>query len=144
MFWVRERMRRTKHTNECIWKNGSYKKRYQECGQRVISRYRRNTMKRVQTKSFPIRRENTYLVEEFEDEREVALGVCNLEQRHDVGVLQLLQDGDLADGRGGRALIDRVEADLLERHYAVRSLVAALVDDAISALAELAEVRVTG
>lgn len=49
----------------------------------------------------------------LEDEHELALGVDDIVEGEDVGVLQLLHQGDLADGCGGCAFF-RIEVDLLE------------------------------
>ena len=74
-------------------------------------------------------------IQELKDQVElVAVGVDDVEQPHDVGILHLLQQGDLADGGAGDALVLGLEADLLEGDDAARVLqVARFVDDAIGA-----------
>lgn len=59
----------------------------------------------------------------FKNQDEFAIGVDHLPQVHDVHVVQLLQDGDLADSRGGDALLLRLQPDLLEREYLAGLLV---------------------
>ena len=59
-------------------------------------------------------------VEEFEDEVElVAVGVHNVEQLDNVGVLHFLEERDLANGGAGNALIFGLETDLLQSNNAV-------------------------
>jgi hypothetical protein len=54
-------------------------------------------------------------IEEFEDKVElVAIGVNNVQQLNNVGVLHLLQEGDLANCSAGNALIFGFEANLLQ------------------------------
>lgn len=74
-------------------------------------------------------------VEELEDEVElVAVGVYDVEQADDVGVVHLLEQRDLANGSRGDALIFGFEADLLERDDALVLCceVAGLVDNSVS------------
>ena len=52
-------------------------------------------------------------VKVLEDEGELLLGVDDVVQAHDIRVLQLLEDGDLADRRRWDALVLRLEPDLL-------------------------------
>lgn len=61
--------------------------------------------------------------------------VHNVQQAHDVRVIQLLQQGDLADGGGWYTLIFGLEANLLERDNALvgGGEVAGFVDDAVCA-----------
>jgi hypothetical protein len=73
-------------------------------------------------------------VEELEDKVElVAVGVYDVEQADDVGVVHLLEQRDLADGGRGDALIFGFETDLLERDDALVLCceVAGLVDNSI-------------
>ena len=77
------------------------------------------------------------LVEELEGEEELRVDVDDVVERDDVRVAQLLEEADLADRRGGHALLLVREADLLQREDAVRPHVAHLVDDAVGALAHL-------
>ena len=51
----------------------------------------------------------------FEDERERVLRVHDIVQRDDVGVLELLEQRDLADRRARRALLV-LQSDLRDRH----------------------------
>ena len=58
-------------------------------------------------------------VEKLKDKVQfVAVGVDNVEEADNVGVAHLLEQGDLADGSRGNALILSLEADLLERNNA--------------------------
>jgi hypothetical protein len=75
-------------------------------------------------------------VEELKDEVQlVAVGVDDVEQAHDVGVVHLLEQRDLPDGRRRDALVLGFEADLLERDDALvlRGEVLGLVDDSVRA-----------
>ncbi len=64
----------------------------------------------------------------------LAVGVHDVQQSHDVRVVHLLQQRDLADGRARYAFVLGLQPDLLEGHDPVWvSEVARLVDDAISA-----------
>lgn len=69
----------------------------------------------------------------------VAVGVHNVEQAHNVRVVHLLEQRDLADGRRRHALVLGLEADLLERHDALvlGGEVARLVYDTVCALPNL-------
>lgn len=54
-------------------------------------------------------------IEEFEDEVQfVAVGVDDVEQAYDVGVIHFLEQGDFADGGGGDAFVFGFETDFLE------------------------------
>ena len=77
-------------------------------------------------------------VEELEDEVQlVAVGVHDVEQPHDVRVVHLLQQRDLADRRRRHALVLGLEPDLLECHDASAvQQVARLVDHAVCACGE--------
>jgi hypothetical protein len=75
-------------------------------------------------------------VKELKDEVElVAVGVDDVEQAHNVGIVHLLEQRNLADGRGRDALILGFEPDLLEGEDALVLCrqVLCLVDDAVSA-----------
>ena len=90
-------------------------------------------------------------VEELEDEVELLLDVHDVHQPaflsatrkrgegrgrgapDDVGVLELLEEADLADRGRGHALVLRLEADLLERDDLVGVHVARFVHDAVCA-----------
>lgn len=75
-------------------------------------------------------------VEELHDEVQlVAVGVDDVEETHDVGVVHFLEQRDLADGGRGHAFVFGLEADLLERDDAVVlcGQVARLVDNAVCA-----------
>jgi hypothetical protein len=63
----------------------------------------------------------------------VAIGMHDVEQAHDVGVVHLLKQRDLADGRRWDALIFGLEADLLEGDDALvlGGEVLGLVDDSV-------------
>ena len=63
------------------------------------------------------------VLEVFEDQDQLAVGVDDLAERDDVGVRQLLEDRYFPDGSGGDALFFRLEADLLEREDLVGLLV---------------------
>ena len=54
------------------------------------------------------------IVAVFEDEVELVLRVDNFFQLNDVGVLQALQEGDLADGSARNAVVFFLELDFLE------------------------------
>jgi hypothetical protein len=77
------------------------------------------------------------LVQEVEDQPQAALGVDEVFQRADVGVVQLLEEGDLPDGGRGDALVFVVQADLLEGYLLLGQLVDGFVDDAVGALTDL-------
>jgi len=72
-------------------------------------------------------------VEELEDEVElVAVGVDDIEEADDVWVLELLEEGDLANGGGGDAFIFGLETNLLQGNDAAAiEEVAGLVDDTV-------------
>lgn len=74
-------------------------------------------------------------VEELKDKVEfVAIGVDNVQQLHDVGVLHLLEEGDLADGGAGDTLILGFETDLFQSDDTVGGVqFASLVDDTVRA-----------
>jgi hypothetical protein len=56
-------------------------------------------------------------VQVLEDEvKLVAIGVNNVEQAHDVGIIHFFKERDLADRSGRNALIFGFKADLLERN----------------------------
>lgn len=71
-------------------------------------------------------------VEVLEDEVElVTVCVHDVEQAHDVDVLHLLEEGDLADGGAGHTLVFRFESDLFECDNRVRFEVLGFVHHAI-------------
>jgi hypothetical protein len=57
-------------------------------------------------------------VHELEDEHELRLGVDDIVEADNVGMLELLHETDLADGGRGRPFLG-IEMDLLERHELV-------------------------
>jgi hypothetical protein len=73
-------------------------------------------------------------VEEFHDEVElVAVGVNNIQEADDVGVVQFSQDGNLADGGAGNAFVFGLETDLFESdNAAIVAKITGFVDNAIS------------
>ena len=77
-------------------------------------------------------------VEELHDEVQfVAIGVHNVEEADDVGVVHLFEEGDLADGGGGDAFIFGFETDFLEGHNAAAvQEVAGFVNDSIGSWKE--------
>mmetsp|Transcript_15914 Transcript_15914/g.62183 ORF Transcript_15914/g.62183 Transcript_15914/m.62183 type:complete len:368 (-) Transcript_15914:146-1249(-) len=83
-------------------------------------------------------------VEELEHQEQPPLDVGNLLQQDDVGVVtaDLLEEGDLAEGSGGEAVLVLVDADLLERAVLARLRVGGAVYDAVGALSDLREVCV--
>jgi hypothetical protein len=64
----------------------------------------------------------------------VTVGVYDVEEADDVRVVHLLEEGDLADGGGGDALIFGFKTDLLEGDNALvlGGEVARLVDNSVS------------
>ena len=80
-------------------------------------------------------------VEELHDEVQlVAVGVHDVEQADDVGVVHLLQEGDLADGGGGDTFIFGFEADFLQGYNAATvQEVAGLVDDSVGSWEEYSQ-----
>lgn len=77
-------------------------------------------------------------VEELHNEVElVAVGVHNVEEADDVGVVHLFQEGDLADGGGGDSFIFGFETDFLEGYNAATvQEVAGFVDDSVGSWKE--------
>jgi hypothetical protein len=62
----------------------------------------------------------------------VTVGVDNVEQLNDVGILHLLEQGDLADGSARNAFIFSLETDLLQGDDTVGVVqFASLVDDTV-------------
>ena len=53
----------------------------------------------------------------------------------DVWVFQILEEADLADGRGWDAVVFLLEPDLLDGHYLTRFEVLGFVDHSVSAFA---------
>lgn len=72
-------------------------------------------------------------VEELKNKVEfVAISVDDVQQLHDVGVLHLLEEGDLTDGRAGDTLIFGLETDLFQSDDTVGGVqFAGLVDDTV-------------
>ena len=81
-------------------------------------------------------------VEELEHEVQLGVGVDDVLEPHDVGVLELFQEGDLPDGRRGHPFLLLLEPDFLEGDRRARRAVAGLVDDAVGALADLLDLLV--
>jgi hypothetical protein len=81
-------------------------------------------------------------VEELEHEVQLGVGVDDVLEPHDVGVLELFQEGDLPDGRRGHPFLLLLEPDFLEGDRRARCAVAGLVDDAVGALADLLDLLV--
>ena len=77
------------------------------------------------------------VLEKLKHEVQLLLAVNDVLQPDDVLVLQLLEQGNLADCSGGHALILRVEADLLERNHLLAHAVARLVHHTVRSLADL-------
>ena len=75
-------------------------------------------------------------VQVLEDEVElVAVGVDDVEEAHDVGVVHFLEKRDLTDGSGRDTFIFGFEADLLESNNALigRAQVEGFVDNTVRA-----------
>ncbi len=66
-----------------------------------------------------------------------ARSACITHAPYDVGVLQLLQEGNLADGSRRNALVLRLQPNLLERNHLARDAVLRLVHHAVSPFADL-------
>lgn len=77
----------------------------------------------------------------LEDEGEGVSGVHDVVQRDDVGVLQVLEQGRLPDGRERRALL-LLQPDLLERHHLVGEVAEAFEDGGVGPLAQLLQLHV--
>jgi hypothetical protein len=73
-------------------------------------------------------------VEKFHDEVElVAVGVNNIQEADDVGVVKLSQDGNLANGGAGNAFVFGLETDLFESDdAAIVAEITGFVDNTIS------------
>lgn len=71
-------------------------------------------------------------VDVLEDQVKFALSGYNLLHADDVGVTQLLEEGDLPNCGGGDTLILMVEADLLNGDYLFGDIVSGLVDHSVS------------
>src|SRR5437764_747747 len=82
------------------------------------------------------------LVEVLKHKGEFALGVHNIKQPNNVRMLQLFEQGYLADRRGRDSLILCLQADLLKSDNLTRHLVLRLVHDTICALTNLFELLV--
>ena len=62
----------------------------------------------------------------------MTVGMDNVEQSHNVGITHLLEEGNLADGGGGNALILGLKTNLLERdNSAIVGKVSRLVDNTV-------------
>jgi hypothetical protein len=68
----------------------------------------------------------------------VAIGVDNVEQLDNVGILHFFEEGDFADGGRGNAFVFGLEADLLEGNdlLILGGEIAGFVDDSIGACRE--------
>ena len=77
------------------------------------------------------------LVEELEDEVELAVGLDAVLELDDVVVLELPEEADLPQGRGGDALVLDLETDALQSDDLVVGPVPGLVDHAVRALTEV-------
>jgi len=82
------------------------------------------------------------LVQELESQEELRVDVHDVVERHDVRMVQLLEEGDLPDRRRGHALLLVREADLFKREDRVSTHVFYLVHDAVRALADLLDLLV--
>lgn len=80
-------------------------------------------------------------VEELHDKVQlVSVGVHDVEEADDVGVVHLFEEGDLADGGGGDAFIFGFEADFLEGYNAAAvQEVAGFVDDSVGSWEKLCQ-----
>ena len=76
-------------------------------------------------------------VHKLEDEVELAVGLHAVLELDDVVVLELAEEADFAEGRGGDALVLDLEADPLQGDDLVVGPVLGLVDHAVRALAEV-------
>ena len=76
----------------------------------------------------------------------MSIGVHNVEQADDIGVVHLLEQGDFANGGGGHAFVFGFEADLLEGDDSMvrGGEVAGFVDDAVCACVVGREAMVSG
>ena len=77
------------------------------------------------------------LVEELEDEVELAVGLDAVLELDDVVVLELAEEADLPQGRGGDALVLDLETDALQGDDFIVGPVPGLVDHTVRALAEV-------
>jgi len=77
----------------------------------------------------------------LEHERERLARVDDVVEGDDVGVLELLEQGGLAD-RGARRALLMLQPDLLERHVRVVDATLALVHGGVRALAQLLQLHV--
>lgn len=63
----------------------------------------------------------------------MAVGVNNIQEADDVGVVQFSQDGNLADGGTGNAFVFGLETDLFESdNAAIVAEITGFVDNTIS------------
>lgn len=82
------------------------------------------------------------VLEVLEDEVKLVLAVNDIHQLDNIGVLELLEQGDLANGSRGNALILGIKPDLLQGDDGLRLLVAGLVHDTVCALANLFNLKI--
>lgn len=54
------------------------------------------------------------VVQKFENQDQLAVGVDDFSQRYDIGMCQLFENGDLSDGCRGNAFFFAFESDLFE------------------------------
>lgn len=78
-------------------------------------------------------------VEKLEDQVELVVASHDVEQVDDGRVVELTEQGDLADGRAWDTLIRVFDLDFLQRYSLVELEVDRLVDDTVGALADLLE-----
>lgn len=84
------------------------------------------------------------LVKELEDQVQLLLGVENILKADDVRVLQLAEEGDLANGSAGNTFILGVQAGLLESHKLLSHLISCHVNNTVGTFSDFLELLVTG
>lgn len=77
----------------------------------------------------------------LEHQGQTGLGVDNVVQSHDVGVLQILQETRLSDGCEGGSLL-LLQPDLLQSHHLVGQVAEASEHGGVAALAQLLQLDV--
>ena len=77
----------------------------------------------------------------LEDQGQAGLGVDDVVEGHDVGVLQVLQETRLSDGREGGSLL-LLQPDLLQSHHLLGQVAEAPEDGGVAALAQLLQLDV--
>ena len=82
------------------------------------------------------------LIEELEDERQLLVSVQNIDEAHDIRMLQLLEQSNFTDGCTGNALFLRLEANSLQRVNLICVHVSCFVHDTVSTLADLLQLLV--